>query len=389
MADPQGTVSWYDLRDAVSGGQAFGWGPTQNHGAFVGGLTYGGAAGLGFNGTTGYVSVPHHASLEAQPTNRWGVWLRFARGATGAVRALVSKGGNSFCVRINAAGSVEVLDGGVVTFTSAVLNTAVHTLLIGRDSTVLYAWLDGVYAGTASPASTTAASGLPLTIGAHTAVGGGVQDYFNGTMYAAAIVPMAVAATLYTIVLPKVAAARLIDVPAILTAWRDPADVSNVSGSVTVQFSSGRNPLTSASWDATNNVPGGTTSTPITLGGDGLATFPMPVAAAMNGKFIAPRIIGTSASGSVTWDNSLTAQWGLARLNPNVALGDNATGIGVGLSHVLPATHAAAALLRAATGPNAGDYAAGSAWTTNPAAVAGLPAAGAYLATQLQLVRRL
>jgi len=165
--DPQGLVTFWDLADAVAGGTAFGWGPWGNHGTFVGGLTFGGAAGLGFDGLSGHVMVPHGTgSLEigTHPevvADNWAVWVRFRRGPLGAVRTLIAKGGSSsYCLRIDATGHLQIVDGGIVTLTDpTVLDTNVHQVLAGRAQNQTSMFVDGTYRGVATTTTGTPASG--------------------------------------------------------------------------------------------------------------------------------------------------------------------------------------------------------------------------------------
>jgi hypothetical protein len=392
VSDPQGTVTWWDLGDAVAGSPVFGWGPYQNHGALVGGVSPV-AGGLAFDGSTGYVSVPHHASLElgTSPTpnaSSWAVWCRIARGPTGAVRALVSKGGGSYRLQLDATGRPQIVDGGVVTATAtAIIDANPHVIFAGRAGSSTYIFVDGASQAVASASGGTASSGLPLTIGAHMAAAGTPQDFFNGTMFAAGYLPSFLANSLQgPVILVKIPAGATIDVPAILTTWRDPVDASNVSARLAVLFGAGVRPFVSATYAVPNNIAGGSSGS-VSVDATGHAAITLPVAAAMNGRLLTPMTLTATGGGfSTTWDNAVRAQWALTRLAPNVALGDHVSELAADPQLVQPATHAAAAFMRAATGPNAGDYMAGSSWALVPPAT--LPATAAYLAVQLQLVRR-
>jgi hypothetical protein len=395
VSDPQGIRSWWDLDELAGAAAAIAYGPYQNHGAYVGGVTPGGpAGGVAFDGTTGYISVPHAASLvmgSPDASDTWALWAMLKRGPIGANRTIVSKGGGAYGLRVNAAGRLEVLSNGNVIATSgSVLDANVHQVLAGRAGTQVFLYLDGANTGSATMSGDfSGASSYPLRIGALTDSGGVVRDFYNGTLYGLALISGYFAgATLGPVLLPRINASACIDVPAVLTTWRDLVDASNVSASLAVRLGHGREPLAGSghTWDAPNNVPGGSSGT-IAPDAMGRATIALPVAAAMNGRQVVPmRLVGHSSTLATTWDQYVRAQWALTRLSPNVALGDHVSELAAGPQLVQPATHAAAAFMRAATGPNAGDYMAGSSWALVPPAT--LPATAAYLAVQLQLVRR-
>jgi hypothetical protein len=397
VTDPQGTVTWWDLADAAAGQPIFGWGPYQNHGAGVGGLSFGGSSGVAFDGGSGYVNIPNSASLAgigspSGPSDNWAIWCRVTRGPVGAVRALVSKGDRAWRLQLDATGRPQLVSNGNVIATAAnPLNTSPHTILAGRSSTAVFILVDGLPEAFPSGVTDfTVPNALPLRLGADSDAAGNPRDFYNGTLHAAALLPTFFAGGgLGPVILVKIPAGYTVDVPALLTAWRDPADVSNVTALVYVLAGHGRVPLVSAEYAIANNIAGGSTGT-ITLDSHGRGSFSFPLAAAMNGKAITVTYIrARGSSTNTTWDNPLRAQWAIARLTPNVALGDHVSELTTVPSHSVPATHTAATFLRAATGPNAGDFAAGSSWSLLPStAQAGLPATNAFLATQLQLVRR-
>src|SRR4029077_11962982 len=109
-----------------------------NHGTYAGGLTFGGAAGVTFNGTSGRVSSPDNATVDlGDPTGAadvWGIWVRMKRGATGAIRSLVSKGDKSYGLQLDATGRPQIVSNGVViaTASSAIADTNVHDILACR-----------------------------------------------------------------------------------------------------------------------------------------------------------------------------------------------------------------------------------------------------------------
>jgi hypothetical protein len=399
LADPQGLITWWDLADAAAGQPVLGWGPYANHGAIVGGLSFGGSSGVAFDGNSGYVSVPHHGSLEQLTTpvatiDQWAVWVRISRGPTGAIRSIISKGGGSYCLRLDATGRPQILDNGVVTATAtAIIDANPHSILAGRNGNSTYIYVDGAFQASGVASGGTPSSGLPLLLGAHTSSAGTVGDYYNGTLHAAAYLPNAMGGSgIGPVILQKLPPGFTLDVPALLTSWRDPADVSNVTARLDYLAGHGREPLntTNAQWAVTNT--GATPSSgalAFDAGGRGFITF--PIAAARNGALIDSMALTVRGTGTTSTAPQfyVRAQWAIARLAPNVALGDHVTELTTVPSHSVPATHTAATFLRAATGPNPGDYAAGSSWSLLPStAQAGLPATNAFLATQLQLVRR-
>jgi hypothetical protein len=397
MSDPLGTVSWWELDEASASAPAIAFGPVANHGSYsAGGLTFGGrAGGLGFNGTSGVVTVPDAGSLDF--ANSWAVWCVVKRGATGAVRTLISKGDKTYCLQLDATGKPQLRDNGVILCTaSSALDTNTHTILAGRNGTTASIYVDGVQvATTAAAANVTTANALPLRLGADTTAAGAVQAYFNGTLFAAAVMnsDAITSPSVGPVVLPALGVAvptgQLpqygITVPALLSTYRDPADTTNVTGSLEVLFGHGRTAMSGAgSWSSTAaNGTGGATGS-ITVDASGHGTFTLSIANALNGRSFDLSITG----GTTTWSVAAIAQWAIARM-ANVALGTNVTGLAVAPALMpAPANHVGAVLIRAATGPANSSYAPGSSWTLNPATVQSqLPAVAAYLAAQVQLVR--
>jgi hypothetical protein len=393
VSDPQGIVSWWELDEASASLPAIAFGPSPNHGAYSGGLTFGGrAGGLGFNGTTGVVTVPDDGSLDTASGQPWAVWAQVKRGATGAVRTIISKGDKAPCLQLDATGKPQIRDNGVILCTAAsAIDTNTHTILAGRSGTTATIYVDGVQvATTAAAASTTTPNALPLRIGADTSAGGTAQAFFNGTIFAAAFfnADTITSSSVGPIVLPALGRGLPsgqygIGIPALLTTYRDPADTTNLSGSIEVLVGHGRSALAGPyGWNSNTSIPGGASGS-FTPDASGHATIAIPFLNSWNGKTFDLSI----TAGSTTWLVGAIPQWALARL-ANVALGDNVSGLGATTALMpFPANHVAGLLLRAANGPANSSYAPGSAWSTNPASIGTLPAKGAYLAAQLQVVR--
>ena len=397
MADSQDTRSWWAL-DETSGLRAWAWGPVQNHGQYVGSPTLGGVAGgVTMNGTSQHVTVPDHASLDL--TGNWALWCQVKRGATGAIRSLVSKGAGAYQLRLDATGTPQLaIAGGAVLVTSSrgALDTGVHTVMGANDGGLFSLWVDGQTAGSASPVATIAANALPLTLGADTTAGGAVQQRFNGTMYAAAVMGALTPGTAGPVILPQLIAGQFLDVPLIRAAYRDPADSSTalVTAPIPVLVLPGRTPIFGlVQWSYAGGGPGATGN--LSMDANGMAQVgSLQVAPGQNGTPVQLSITAFDAGSQpqTSWALPVTADVALARLAPNVTLGDNVAGLADSWA-MTPAPDAiadgGAVFYRAMTGPAPTDYAPGSAWSSTAAGVqAQLPARGAYLAAQAQLVRR-
>ena len=154
MPDPQGTVSWWELDEPSPGPPAHAYGPAPNDGTYsLAGLTFGGrAGGLGFNGTSGVVTVPDDPSLDI--AGAWAVWVQIKRGATGAVRTLISKGDKSFCLQLDATGKPQIRDNGAVILTApAAIDANTHSILAGRNGTTASIYVDGTQVATTAAAA--------------------------------------------------------------------------------------------------------------------------------------------------------------------------------------------------------------------------------------------
>jgi hypothetical protein len=400
MSDPQGVVTWWALDEPNAAAGARGWGPSRNDGAYSGGLTFNGRSGLVFNGTSGVVTIADDPSLDT--ASSWAVWCSIKRGATGAIRTLVSKGGTAYRLQLSATGAPQLVDNGAVILTGAALDANQHAILAYKQGANAALYVDGVSVASTAAASTTVANNaLPLRLGADTAAGGAAQAFFNGTLYGAAV--MNTTPAVGPMVLPALgpwggtgAAVPFLPMPGLLTTYRDPADASALTASYDVLFGHGRQTLlgSSGTWGSNDLVAGGTSGT-IAIGADnhGVASVPIPalrLGQSTNGQSFDLQT-GTAGGGSTSTNVQFnaSAQWALARFLQNIALGDAVTGLAIPApAMATPANHAAAVLVRAATSPSQPDYAPGSGWTSSAAAAqAQLPAIAAYLAVQLQLVR--
>jgi hypothetical protein len=385
MVDLQGTVSWWDLAE-TAGLRAWAWGPVQNHGSYVGGPTLGGAAGVALNGSSQYISVPDHASLDLG--NVWTLWCHMKRGPLGATGTLMSKGYGGYSLQVDLTGHLQVMVAGQaqVLRDPAVIDTSPHFVLATKQGGSVELWVDGVLrTSTTTATDGTGDTSWPLKLGADTASDGTTRDYFQGTLYGAAVFNAFRLGGGGPVILPELNAGQYLAIPSLMAAYRDPADATSLACPIGLYCLPGRAPAPAGvSWSA---AVAGSPAGSVTLDGAGHGAFslPMPTGGSAVGTL-------TLAAGATTWALPVTAGYALARLAPNMALGDGVANLADSWAMVPnPASlpDDGAVFYRAATGPNPTDYAPGSAWQPSAAAVqAGLPAVGAYIAAQVQLVRR-
>jgi hypothetical protein len=392
---PTNVVSWWSLDDPNAAAGSRGWGAFRNDGTYSGGLTFNGRAGLVFNGSSGMVTIADAPALDL--TGSWGVWCSLKRGATGAVRTILSKGGSAYRLQLSSTGVVQMVANGVTILAApSALDANQHAIaayVAGANAAI---YVDGVSVATSSTVATPAvANALPLRLGADTAAGGAAQAWFNGTLYGVAL--LAGAPNVGPMVLPALGPASsavgdtaFLAIPALLTAYRDPADGSNLTATVDVLFGHGRQTLlgSTGTWGSADLVAGGTSGS-FAIGADNHGTASLPFAPTWNGHSFDLQLSAPGAgSTSTTVELPASPAYGLARFLANLPLGDAVTALTVAPTLAVPANHSAVVFLRAATTPDQPAYAAGSTWTANPAtAQAQLPAVAAYLAVQLQLVR--
>jgi hypothetical protein len=393
MADQQRNVSWWDLAE-TSGLRAWAWGPVANHGQYVGSPTLGGTAGVTMNGTSQYVNVPAHASLDLGDS--WVLWCYIKRGATGANRTLMGKGAGGYQLRLDSAGRPQaVRSGGTVLLTApSALDTNAHTVAARKDGVQVVLYVDGnAVATTGTAPDTTTNTTWPLRLGADTNSSGTAVEFFNGTMLAAALFPAPLPGQVWgPVILPQLSGpANLVDVPAIRTAYRDPADSTTalVTAALPVLVLPGLSQVfgvTQYTWVASGNL---------TPDSAGQAAIPAQnVAPGSNGTAV-PLVIVSYDAGSqpiTRYESTAMVDVALARLVPNITLGDNVAFLSDTVA-MLPSANGVAdggdVFYRAMTGPGPTDYAPGSTWQATAAGVqAQLPARGAYLAAQAQIVRR-
>jgi len=388
MSDPNALVSWYRL-DEASGGALDVTG--RNPGTYQGGVTRGGAAGITLNGSTGYVSVPDAASLDLGDT--WALAAIVKVGALGAVRALVSKGQAGPYMRINATGNVELWDSGVQLLATS------STALVAGTTYVVVGMKTGASARicinggvqTFSPSHTSANTALPLTIGRDTAAAGTGRDFSNATILEAGVFGAYFAGP---IVVPLVTASPAIafcPMPDLATTYVDPGAMGTIYGQLPVFACHGGSALTTLHALVVHG-PDVLLDADVALASD--YTYPvrfplLPLGSIVNGATLDVTLTG----GSVTQPTVVTLQivcaFGLTRFTPNISLGDGITSLAA-VPTPVPSNPAdqVAVFYRACSGPGPTDYAAGSSWTTNLAsAQAQLPARGAYLGVQAQIVR--
>jgi hypothetical protein len=365
-----------------------------NHGQYVGSPTLGGSAGVTFNGTSQYVTVPAHASLDLG--DQWVLWCYIKRGATGANRTLMSKGAGGYQLRLDATGKPQVVrSGGTVLLTApTALDTNAHTVAVRKDGVFVGLYVDGgQVASSGSAPDTTTNTTWPLRLGADTNSSGTAVEFFNGTMMAAAVFPAPLPGQVWgPVILPQLSGLNLLDVPLIRTAYRDPAD--STTALVTA-------PIPVLVLPALGQVSGLTQYTLVASGNltpdsAGQASIPgQNMAPGQNGANV-PLAITSYDAGSqplTAYQATVQVDVALARLVPNITLGDNVASLADSWA-MNPAPAAGVAdggglFYRAMTGPGPTDFAPGSAWSSTAAGVqAQLPARGAYLAAQAQIVRR-
>ena len=161
--------------------------PQDSHGTnhattVVGAPTYGVTGALAgdsdkamtLNGTSSYISVADHASLDLGDTWTMEAWIN--RGATGANRAIVSKGTGGYYLRVLAGGNLNILKSQTTDMctSNAIIPTGWHHVAATKSGSSVHLYCDGAEManGGYNPATTTDNT-YPLTIGAE----------YNGSTY--------------------------------------------------------------------------------------------------------------------------------------------------------------------------------------------------------------
>jgi hypothetical protein len=381
--DPQQLVAFWDLADTSPIARALG--PTQLNGTYRGLYNQLGAGGVQFDGASAWVEIPPNVALDCAA--EFMLLAVVKRGALGTNQTIMSKGAGGFQLRLDALGKPQLVkSGGAAIATGGAIDTGTHVITAAFDGLNGYLWVDGVYNGVGSAPAPVNTS-WPLAIGRDTTAAGAGAEYFGGVILDVAVfqkyLPGAGAA-----VIPLVAGGlqAMPTIPDLLTTWRDPADLAaSVYLEVPIACYPAKGTVTSLAAIST------ITQDPLPISNyRALARF--PIAPAANGATTAFRATAQSSVGATSVDLVLHPEWALARLAPNISLGDHVANLGDSWA-MLPNPAAwpddGALFYRAATGPNPTDYAPGSSWRPSAAAVqAQLPAVGAFLAAQVQLVRR-
>lgn len=379
----RGAIGWWRLGETT--GTIAADDTYQGDGTYLGGLVRNGAAGVVFDGTSGRIETPTTKDVNQ---GEFTLVARIKAGAAGAVRTLIGKGPAGIVLRLDATNKPQIaIGGGAVLLTApAALDAAEHTIaaMYGpRPGGTLALNVDGArVASLAMGDVTTTATLNPWTIGAYIDGAGARSAYFNGTMLDAAIWNRSWLTT------PAVAWAIpdwFYRVPSILTTWRDPAAPT---APIAVEL-----PL--------NAIAAGSPVGPNSVSVDAPSTGAAAYVAFTDSRGV---YVGNAAGVLPTLSTTLRVYnlgqsqyvdmgpfptpvtFALPRLTPNVSLGNAASALTVALAMIAP--DLGVAFVRAAIGPNAGDYAPGSSWVlASQAGTIALPATGAYLAVQLQLVR--
>jgi hypothetical protein len=142
-----------------------------------------------FNGTSGYVSVPHAAGLSITTAVSVEAW--FQRTKSGAVQPIVGKGlstthaNENYSMWINASNELEVYFGNgsasVTNSTKPSIDTGIHHAVGTYDGATLNLWLDNGLASQDSVALLMAGNSNPLRIA------GDGTNFFGGTVDEVAI----------------------------------------------------------------------------------------------------------------------------------------------------------------------------------------------------------
>lgn len=414
MANENRALSWWRLNETA--------GPDAldmrglNNATYNGGVTLGGAAGATFNGTTGYVSCPTSASLDAAAANSWWVAAKVIRGPIGANRTIVSKGNSGWNLRLDDQGRPQIVKSNIAVLVQApaAIDTNPHVIAMTKTagSNLLRLFVDGVMVASATPAAGNmpVATTLPLTIGCDSFNPSGRQEFWNGTILGVGfsetpLGPQIVEPVFYT--MPG-GPAFFLPAPAFLTTYRDPAAPTSTTFPATFDvlvypgtFPASR--YTSIGLSSTVDSFAYITAATGTPPASGLVSLPINFRYLDNDRNLNASVSTDDLAGHpTTWTAPLSnvyppgagvyprVAFAIARVAGNVELGDAPTGLAVSsaMATVAKPADAGAVWYRAMTGPGLTDYAAGSVWTTDLATAAGqLPAAQPFLAVQFQLVR--
>jgi len=391
VRDDSGCVSLWQFEDPAATAVDL---MARNAGSYQGGYTKT-ADGVTLNGTTGYVTVPDSASLDGMGDSFAIIVQANLASAISVIRSLVSKGATGFDFRITATNSLSLaISGGSIIATGSVLSTGRHVLSAVKGGTVSSALLvDGVYSAGGS-GSAVANTNLPLTIGCNSVSAGSRNQFLDQTVELVAVCNKPNRGPLVAVPWASDWPAQ----PSALTTWIDPQyggtlnPAQNMSVPFVAMHGGGKLVSLSAVVDDQSGSPvyfSGALTTDAQ--GRGTLNFTIPSATSTARITITATSDGVNGNTSTVWQaTGVSGMLALKRFEPNIALGDGVSGLGAVSALVATTPPDDVGLFyRACTGPGLSDYAAGSSWTTNlSTAQSQLPARGAYLAVQAQIVRR-
>ena len=151
--------------------------------------------GITVTGASTHVQYPDNASLDITANVTYEIWVKSY--TPGTYKALLSKGANGYCLRINPSRQVEAVKSGVaVTLTSTGLvpdDGGWHHIVMTRSSNTYTIYIDGSSAGSGTDSSTISATAYPLFIGADNG-GSGVAHQYVGSFDEAAVYNTALSA---------------------------------------------------------------------------------------------------------------------------------------------------------------------------------------------------
>lgn len=181
-----GLVSYWRLGESSGTGACDSWG--SNAGSYGGGYALGRVGAIagesdtavGFDGSTGSVTVPHSSSLDVGDTFTVEAWVK--RNGFGApdYQAIASQGANSWLLAFNAANRLVLRQakvGDLVQSNRAVTDTGWHHVAVTKSGASVHLYIDGADVTSGVTARTMANNTVPLSIGQSSGT-----SYWNGTL---------------------------------------------------------------------------------------------------------------------------------------------------------------------------------------------------------------
>jgi concanavalin A-like lectin/glucanase superfamily protein/calcineurin-like phosphoesterase family protein len=181
-----GLVSYWRLGDTAGTSACDSWG--SNAGTYTGGYTLGSVGAIAgeantaatFNGSNGYVTVPHSSSLDVGDNFSVEAWVKRASFGAPAYQAIASQGANSWMFAFlnnNTLVLRQATVGNVVSSRTTVTDTKWHHVAVTKSGASVHLYIDGVdVTGTVSNL-TMANNTIPLSIGQSSST-----SYWNGTL---------------------------------------------------------------------------------------------------------------------------------------------------------------------------------------------------------------